>query len=88
VSAPNPLVAPRVDSTTDWSGVGLAEDIDLVVRAFRSGSWIDGTIGGFAAGLDALAVVVDPTRPARVVGRGLADRAAQAALRRARLAGR
>ncbi|WP_433347858.1 hypothetical protein [Micromonospora sp. CA-111912] len=60
MSAPNPLVAGRVDSTTGWSGIGLAEDVDLLVEAFRSGSWIDGTIGGFAAGLDTLAVVVDP----------------------------
>ncbi|WP_405094629.1 hypothetical protein [Micromonospora sp. NBC_01412] len=60
MSAPNPLVAGRVDSTTGWSGIGLAEDVDLLVEAFRSGSWIDGTIGGFATGLDTLAVVVDP----------------------------
>ncbi|GAA2709533.1 WXG100 family type VII secretion target [Micromonospora olivasterospora] len=60
MTAPNPLVAQRVDSTTGWSGVGLAEDVELLVQAFRSGSWIDGAIGGFAAGLDALAVVVDP----------------------------
>lgn len=60
MTAPNPLVAARVDSTTGWSGIGLAEDVDLLVGAFRSGSWIDGTIGGFAAGLDTLAVVVDP----------------------------
>ncbi|MEO3777185.1 hypothetical protein ABGB16_10115 [Micromonospora sp. B11E3] len=60
MTAPNPLVAERVDSTTGWSGVGLAEDVDLIVQAFRSGSWIDGAIGGFAAGLDALALVVDP----------------------------
>lgn len=60
MTTPNPLLAERVDSTTGWSGVGLAEDVDLLVSAFRSGSWIDGTIGGFAAGMDALAVVVDP----------------------------
>ncbi|MGC5018539.1 hypothetical protein [Micromonospora sp. DT47] len=49
-----------MDSTTGWSGMGLAEDVDLLVAAFRSGSWIDGTIGGFAAGMDTLAVIVDP----------------------------
>jgi hypothetical protein len=60
VTTPKPLIAQRVDSTTGWSGVGLAEDVDLLVSAFRSGSWIDGTIGAFAAGMDALGVVVDP----------------------------
>ncbi|WP_320065018.1 hypothetical protein [Micromonospora sp. RTGN7] len=60
MTVPNPLVATRVDSTTDWTGIGLAEDVDLLVEAFRGGSWIDGAIGGFAAGLDTLALVVDP----------------------------
>ncbi|WBB82216.1 WXG100 family type VII secretion target [Micromonospora sp. WMMD882] len=60
MTVPESLVAARVDSTTAWSGIGLAEDVDALVAAFRSGSWIDGTIGGFAAGMDALATVVDP----------------------------
>ncbi|MEV4758011.1 hypothetical protein AB0J86_23245 [Micromonospora sp. NPDC049559] len=56
----NPLVEARVDSTGGWTGIGLAEDIQLLVSAFEGGSWIDGTIGGFAAGLDVLATVTDP----------------------------
>lgn len=60
MTVPESLVAPRVDSTAAWTGIGLAEDVDALVAAFRAGSWIDGTIGGFAAGLDVLATVVDP----------------------------
>ncbi|MEH0935248.1 WXG100-like domain-containing protein [Micromonospora psammae] len=60
MTSPNPLMVGRSDSTTGWSGIGLAEDIDLLATSFRSGSRIDGSIGGFAAGMDALALVVDP----------------------------
>lgn len=60
IGAENPLVAPRDDSTTRLSGVWIAEDISTLMRGFRSGDWIDASIGGFAASMDALAVVVDP----------------------------
>lgn len=56
----NPLIAPREDSTRWFSGIFLAEDIDTLMGAFHGGGWIDGTIGGIAAGLDALAFVTDP----------------------------
>jgi hypothetical protein len=56
----NPLVAPRQDSTRSFSGIFLAEDVDSLMAAFSGGTWIDTTIGGLAAGLDALAFVTDP----------------------------
>jgi hypothetical protein len=56
----NPLVAPREDSTRWFSGIFLAEDIDSLMSSFSGGGWIEPTIGGIAAGLDALAFVTDP----------------------------
>ncbi|MCW2641340.1 MAG: hypothetical protein JWP76_3646 [Dactylosporangium sp.] len=57
----NPLVAGRLDGPTDaWSGVWIAEDIELIAQGVRSGNWIDGSLGVVGAGLDALAFVSDP----------------------------
>lgn len=56
----NPLLAQREDATRWFSGIYLAEDVDALMSAFSSGSWIDPAIGGIAAGLDALAFVTDP----------------------------
>ncbi|HEX5201879.1 MAG TPA: WXG100 family type VII secretion target [Actinoplanes sp.] len=56
----DPLIAPREDSTRWYSGVFLAEDIDSLMASFSGGGWIDASIGGIAAGLDALAFVTDP----------------------------
>jgi hypothetical protein len=57
----NPLVAGRLDGPTDaWSGVWIAEDIELIAQGVRGGSWIDGSLGVVGAGLDALATVSDP----------------------------
>jgi hypothetical protein len=57
----NPLVATRRESTTDpWAGVWIAEDIELIIQGVNNGNWIDATLGGVGAGLDALALVSDP----------------------------
>jgi hypothetical protein len=57
----NPLVAGRLDQPTDaWSGVWIAEDIELIGQGVKNGSWIDGSLGVVGAGLDALAIVSDP----------------------------
>ena len=57
----NPLVAEPVDEEpTPWAGIWIAEDIELIVQGVQSGSWIDGTIGVVATGLDGLALVSDP----------------------------
>jgi hypothetical protein len=58
--AANALVAPRQDSTTAYSGVFIAEDIDNLLASYSSGGWIDTAIGGFAVSMDALAFVTDP----------------------------
>jgi len=57
----NPLVAASADGPKDASaGVWIAEDIELIARGVRNGSWIDGTLGVVGAGLDALAIISDP----------------------------
>jgi uncharacterized protein YukE len=57
----NPLVADRVDEPVSaWSGVWIAEDIELIGQGVRSGSWVDGSLGVVGAGLDGLALVSDP----------------------------
>jgi hypothetical protein len=58
--AANPLVAARHDSTQWHTGLGLVESIADTVAGIESGSWVDGTIGGVATSLDALATVLDP----------------------------
>jgi hypothetical protein len=60
VTDANPLVAARQDSTAWSSGIWLVEDVAALVDGVCSGSWIDASIGGFAASMDALAVVTDP----------------------------
>jgi uncharacterized protein YukE len=57
----NPLVQPEADIPKDaWSGVWIAEDIELICRGVKDGSWVDGTLGVVGAGLDALALISDP----------------------------
>jgi CdiA C-terminal tRNase domain len=57
----NALVVPSIEQPSDmWSGIWIAEDIELIVQGVRSGSWIDTAIGGVAATLDGLAFVDDP----------------------------
>jgi hypothetical protein len=59
--AVNALVVARLDQPkSNWSGVYLAEDIQLVNQGFADGSWIDGTIGGFGMAMDALGLITDP----------------------------
>ncbi|TYB40424.1 WXG100 family type VII secretion target [Micromonospora sp. AP08] len=55
-----PLIAAPQDSTTAFSGIYIAEDIDALMAGYTSGGWIDVAIGGFATSMDALAVVTDP----------------------------
>ncbi|QGN48443.1 WXG100 family type VII secretion target [Micromonospora sp. WMMC415] len=56
----SPLIAPREDSTTAFSGVFIAEDIDSLMASYAGGGWIDVAIGGVAVSMDALAFVTDP----------------------------
>ena len=55
------LVADAVPAPVDgWAGVWIAEDIQLIGRGIRDGSWIDLGLGGVSAGLDVLALALDP----------------------------
>jgi uncharacterized protein YukE len=57
----NPIVAPITGQTVDvWSGIWLAEDIEAIRLGVTSRSWVDSTLGGVGAGLDALATLSDP----------------------------
>jgi len=60
MSAPNPLVAQREDSTQWYSGLGIVESVNDTAQGIESGSWIDSTLGVVGTGLDALGLVVDP----------------------------
>ncbi|MFC7533857.1 hypothetical protein [Actinoplanes sp. GCM10030250] len=55
-----PLVAAVEDSTTAVTGFGLVEDAHLIAEGIRDHSWVDATLGGVGASLDALAVAIDP----------------------------
>ena len=48
------------DAASTWSGVWIAEDIELVAQGVQNRSWVDGTLGVVGAGLDGLALVSDP----------------------------
>ncbi|MCP2323596.1 uncharacterized protein YukE [Hamadaea flava] len=57
----NPLVAGSLEQPTSaWSGIWIAEDIELIAQGVKNGSWIDGTLGVVGVGLDGLALVSDP----------------------------
>lgn len=57
----NPIVAPIAGPTGNvWSGIWLAEDIEAIRQGVTSRSWVDSTLGGVGAGLDALATLSDP----------------------------
>jgi len=56
----NPLLGVPQEPESSWAGIWIAEDIELIARGVENGSWVDGTLGGVGAGLDALAVVSDP----------------------------
>jgi len=60
VTAANPLIAARVDTTSAWAGIYLVEDIEGLVHGIQSGSWIESGLGALGTGLDALSFVVDP----------------------------
>lgn len=64
------LIAPRVDSTTWYSGVGIAESFDGLRQGVESGNWIDIGIGGVATGLEALNWVVNPFESVLAAGLG------------------
>jgi uncharacterized protein YukE len=57
----NPLVVARSGgATNEWSGVYIAEDIQLLHQGVKSGSWVDMSLGGAGAALDTLGLITDP----------------------------
>jgi len=57
----NPLVVAKGGGEVNsWSGVYLAEDIQLLHQGVKSGSWVDLTLGGVGAALDTLGLITDP----------------------------
>lgn len=57
----NPLVVGRLPGGTNaWTGVYLAEDIQLLDQGVQNGSWVDATLGGVGTALDALGLITDP----------------------------
>lgn len=56
----NPLIAPRVDSTTDSSGIFILEDLQTIEDGVNNNSWIEQGLGGIAFGLDALSAIANP----------------------------
>lgn len=56
----NPLVAPRQDSTQEFSGVPLLESVNDTTAAIASGDWASGVIGAAGTALDAVGMAMDP----------------------------
>jgi hypothetical protein len=57
----NPLIAmPATTAASPWAGVWIGEDVEQILKGVQDGSWVDGTLGTIAAGLDGLAIISDP----------------------------
>jgi hypothetical protein len=54
------LVATAQNSTTSFTGIGLAEDAHQIAAAIRDRSWADATLGGAGVSLEALSLTIDP----------------------------
>jgi len=66
----NPLIAPRIDSTTWFSGVGIYETFDLVIESIRSGTWVDVMLAGVGTAVEVVAWGLDPIGMAVAAGLG------------------
>ncbi|TCO57278.1 RHS repeat-associated core domain-containing protein [Actinocrispum wychmicini] len=58
--ANNPLVAAKQDSTTWHTGINLIDDATATYEGISSGSWVEGGVGAFGTGLDALSMAMNP----------------------------
>lgn len=56
----NPLIASRVDTTNWFSGVGIAETVDMLIGGVKNGSWVDGALGGVGTVAETAVWVLDP----------------------------
>lgn len=68
----NPLVVGRVDSTTWYSGVGIAETIDMIIGGVTNESWVDVTLGGVGTIAETAVWVLDPVGALVTAGFGWA----------------
>ena len=55
-----PLVADAPDPLTETPGPALLDDARLIADGIRGHNWVDTTLGGVGASLDALSLAVDP----------------------------
>jgi hypothetical protein len=51
------------DSTSEYNGVGLAEETASIVEDIGNSSWVDPTLGGFADSVEWLSFALDPLSP-------------------------
>ncbi|MFD2421737.1 DUF6531 domain-containing protein [Amycolatopsis pigmentata] len=56
----NPLVAQKQDSTNWHTGINVLDDAAGVYDGVQSGSWIEGGIAAFGAGMDLLTMAMNP----------------------------
>lgn len=70
LSPVNPLVAPRVDSATAYSGITLLECADALLAALRSGNWIDQGLVAASTAIEAVAWGIDPIGMLAAAGLG------------------
>ncbi|MBX6748462.1 MAG: hypothetical protein IRY85_02130 [Micromonosporaceae bacterium] len=68
----NPLIAPRIDSTTWFSGIGLYETFDQLIASVNDGSWIDVTLAGLGTAAEVVAWGLDPIGMLVAAGFGFA----------------
>jgi len=70
VTAVNSLVVGRVEMSTPLAGTFLLEDCDMISSGIKSGDWVEGGMGAFAAVADGVAMVLDPLGSAIGMGIG------------------
>lgn len=56
----NPLIAERKDSTTAYSGIGIAESAVDIYNGVKNGSWLEAGLGVAGGGLEVLSLALDP----------------------------
>jgi len=70
VTAVNPLVAERQDSTSFWAGTGIGEDLSDLSEAIGNGSWVYGSLAGVGLVGDVVFTVFNPIAAAVSAGMG------------------
>lgn len=55
-----PVVAPRLDSTTWYSGASVTLEIHAIAEGIKSRNWVEGGIGALGVAAEGAGVMVDP----------------------------